>query len=223
VNADASPEPPYFRAAALGPFLILAAAAAWLAAHWPQIPPRFPVHWNAAGEVNGWATRSFWGVYGLLGLAAVVSAVLLLFAYATWHWSESPHARSSPQQRRAAAYTCLAAAWLLAVVFGFTAQAPLLRRPHRIVLPVAIAVPLFVVVLLLIAWRAHPAGDEHRRREHENHWVAGLFYYNPYDPAVMVPKRFGLGYTFNFANRRAWWMLGLLAVALVVMVTFSPP
>jgi uncharacterized membrane protein len=88
---------------------------------------------------------------------------------------------------------------------------------------VAIAVPLFVVVLLLIAWRAHPAGDEHRRREHENHWVAGLFYYNPYDPAVMVPKRFGLGYTFNFANRRAWWMLGLLAVALVVMVTFSPP
>ncbi|HET9783601.1 MAG TPA: DUF5808 domain-containing protein, partial [Terriglobales bacterium] len=223
VNATASPQPSYFRAAALGPFAILATAAAWLAAHWPQIPPRFPVHWNAAGAANGWAARSFWGVYGLLCLAAVVCAVLLLFAYATWHWSKSPHARSSPQQRRATAFTCLATAYLLALVFGFAALMPLLRRPERLVLPVVIAVPLVVAILLLIAWRVHPAGDEHRRRDHDNHWVAGLFYYNPYDPAVMVPKRFGLGYTFNFANRRAWWMLGLLAAAIFVMVTFSPP
>jgi uncharacterized membrane protein len=222
-----SPSPPgdlpHFRLAALGPFAILGAAAWRLAAHWQQIPPRFPIHWSAAGVANGWATRSFWGVYGLLCLAAVVSAVLLLLAHATWHWSGSPHARSSPQQRRAAAYTCLAAAWLLAVVFGLAAEAPLLRQPHRIILPVAIAVPLLVAVLLLIAWRAHPAGDEHRRREHDNNWVAGLFYYNPYDPAVMVPKRFGLGYTFNLANRRAWWLLGLLAAAILVMATFSPP
>lgn len=223
MNATASPEPPLFRAAALGPFLILAAAAAWLTAHWDQIPPRFPAHWSASGAANGWATRSFWGVYGLLCLAVVVSAILLLFAYATWHWSASPHARSSPQQRRATALTCLAAAYLLALVLGFVAQMPLLRRPVRMIPPVVIAVPLLVALLLLLAWRAYPAPGEHQQREHDNHWVAGLFYYNPYDPAVMVPKRFGLGYTFNFANRRAWWLLGFLAAAIIVMVTVSSP
>jgi uncharacterized membrane protein len=39
-----------------------------------------------------------------------------------------------------------------------------------------------------------------------------MIYYNPADPAIFVEKRFGMGYTMNFANPWSWvLMAGLLA------------
>jgi hypothetical protein len=38
----------------LGPFLILFAAAAYVALNWEDVPARFPTHWNLAGKADGW-------------------------------------------------------------------------------------------------------------------------------------------------------------------------
>ncbi len=48
-------------------------------------------------------------------------------------------------------------------------------------------------------------------------WKWGLIYYNPDDPALMVEKRFGIGWTINFAHRGAWICLALLIVAVSLM------
>ncbi|MBI4890722.1 MAG: hypothetical protein HY821_08865 [Acidobacteria bacterium] len=45
-------------------------------------------------------------------------------------------------------------------------------------------------------------------------WKLGVFYYNPDDPDIMVPKRTGLGYTMNFARPASWWFL----VGLVLLI-----
>jgi uncharacterized membrane protein len=45
-------------------------------------------------------------------------------------------------------------------------------------------------------------------------WRAKVFYVNPDDPALWVPKRFGIGWTLNFAHPAAWVVMGaILAVA----------
>ncbi len=44
----------------------------------------------------------------------------------------------------------------------------------------------------------------------ERHWRAGVFYVNPEDPSLMVPKRYGIGYTLNFARPAAWLLMVLL-------------
>ena len=50
-------------------------------------------------------------------------------------------------------------------------------------------------------------------------WKMGLFYYNPGDPALMVEKRMGIGYTLNFGNRLSWFMMaGLLAIPAVAIL-----
>lgn len=47
----------------------------------------------------------------------------------------------------------------------------------------------------------------------QDHWKLGVFYVNPDDPAIFVKKRFGIGYTVNFAHPKSWIVLGaLLAV-----------
>lgn len=44
-------------------------------------------------------------------------------------------------------------------------------------------------------------------------WKLGQFYFNPRDPAYMVERRFGLGYSPNFARPSAW-----IAAALPLLV-----
>ncbi len=56
------------------------------------------------------------------------------------------------------------------------------------------------------------------KRPADDAWK-GLFYSNPDDPALLVPKRHGIGYTLNFGNRWAWPLLILiLAVALLPLL-----
>ncbi len=41
-----------------GPFLLLAAATAWLVYRWPEIPQRVPIHWDLAARPDDWVAKS---------------------------------------------------------------------------------------------------------------------------------------------------------------------
>jgi uncharacterized membrane protein len=45
----------------------------------------------------------------------------------------------------------------------------------------------------------------------------GFWYRNPEDPALFVPKRWGIGWTVNFGNRWAW-----LYVIVIALLTVGP-
>lgn len=59
------------------------------------------------------------------------------------------------------------------------------------------------------------------------HWAWGLFYVDRDDPSIMVEKRFGLGYTLNYGNRKAilivvsFVVLSLSLVVLGLIATLS--
>ena len=60
-----------------------------------------------------------------------------------------------------------------------------------------------------------PVGD----RMPDERWFMGVIYFNRADPAILIEKRFGLGYTFNFARPMTWAVLFvLLASALVPLL-----
>ena len=44
---------------------------------WNKLPDKIPTHWNSAGEVNGWSSKSF-AVFGLPGFLFAVHWVCLL-------------------------------------------------------------------------------------------------------------------------------------------------
>jgi uncharacterized membrane protein len=50
-------------------------------------------------------------------------------------------------------------------------------------------------------------------RDDDRYWKGGALYFNRDDPAWMVPKRFGVGWTLNFAHPGAWLLL--LAILLI--------
>lgn len=53
-------------------------------------------------------------------------------------------------------------------------------------------------------------------RDDDRYWYGGIFYNNPDDPAVFVPRRFGFGWTINFGNPRG--RLFMIVILLVVLL-----
>ncbi|AMR34315.1 hypothetical protein A0256_24110 [Mucilaginibacter sp. PAMC 26640] len=56
-------------------------------------------------------------------------------------------------------------------------------------------------------------------RTNNNLWKWGIIYYNPNDAKLLVTKRSGLGWTFNFAHKGSWFfMLALVIIVVAVSV-----
>jgi uncharacterized membrane protein len=58
------------------------------------------------------------------------------------------------------------------------------------------------------------------KRPPDDAWK-GIFYSNPDDPALLVPKRFGIGYTLNFGNPWSWVVLALIFLMLALPFILS--
>jgi len=53
------------------------------------------------------------------------------------------------------------------------------------------------------------------------HWFGGLFFIDKTDPSIMVEKRFGLGYTFNYGNWKAVLLVGIVLVAILGLIAYG--
>jgi uncharacterized membrane protein len=69
-----------------------------------------------------------------------------------------------------------------------------------------IAVILFFRSTLRSRTKARTSADRQFTREvyrdDDQYWYGGLFYNNPDDPAMFVPRRYGFGWTVNIGNPR---------------------
>jgi len=206
VELTTAPEElPRFAWLAAGPFAILAAVAAWLHLHWDKIPGRFPVHFDASGNPNRWAERTLHGVYGPLVWGAELCAWVLVMALAGWFGSRRSRFRTTMLG------AVIAVEYLLGVLFSLNAvQAPL-GIPAWVILlaTMAILIPLIIVMRNKIREPGGPMDATPKEG-----WKGRVFYYNPNDAALVVERRVGLGWTFNFANPWSWVLL--LGLALVI-------
>ena len=200
---------PWFAWLAAGPFLILVAAARYLALNWRRIPARFPVHWGANGLPNRWAERTTRGVYGPLLFGAELCAWILVMGLAGWFGAR--RSRSRPVMLG----IMVAAQYLIAGMFSLISVQALLGIPVWVIalLPLAILIPVIIVTVNKMG----QPGSLPEATPNEC-WKGAIFYYNPNDAVLFVEKRSGLGYTFNFANPWCWALLA----GLVLVIASAP-
>jgi uncharacterized membrane protein len=232
----------------LTPLVMIVLGGLYLGWRWDDIPQRFPIHWDAAGEVNGWSTRSVEGVFGLLLFALVAyipPLVTFLFMSLTRRTAAAgPAALREMRLRRLVKLSTLLLSNFMTAFIVFLAVWLPFRASHET--PLGPILVIFAVELswiigfialygrmkqgeqqpapvtaeggLAIAMPAEqsdiqPIGDGTPDRA----WKGGLFYYNPDDPAIMVEKRFGIGWTLNFGNKWSWIILiSILTLSLLI-------
>lgn len=85
---------------------------------------------------------------------------------------------------------------------------------------IGFAIAAIVIVVVLSAVAAHNAIGRRGKEWADNpHWVGGIFFFDREDKRVFVPKRFGFGWTPNFAHPASWLVLALpLVIALLAAV-----
>lgn len=79
---------------------------------------------------------------------------------------------------------------------------------------------LIVSALLLLAVSLIPFFASPRERTSDEFW-RGVFYVNRDDPALFVPKRYGIGYTLNFGNRWSWFVMALILILVLAPIMLS--
>lgn len=55
------------------------------------------------------------------------------------------------------------------------------------------------------------------QRDEDRFWILGLIYINPKDPALIVERRFGIGWTFNMGRLETWGMMAAVAVVVFLI------
>ncbi|HAR85300.1 MAG TPA: hypothetical protein DCR69_06185, partial [Clostridium sp.] len=58
-------------------------------------------------------------------------------------------------------------------------------------------------------------------KDDDDKWILGSIYYNKNDPAWMVEKRLGVGWTVNFAHPKSWIAVGGLIVFIISNIIMS--
>lgn len=168
------------------------AAAAWLV---PMLAlkmdfPRF----SSAIEAN---KADF-----ILGLGCgMLAASLLLFVQLRYF------SRHRTPLARFTARGCVEMAWIGAIAialstfsawFHLVITVPIRRSIMAVVL-------LYALLRIVYTWtRKNFFPPSPVERNGDQHWLWGLFYYNPGDPTLFIQSRSGPGYTLNFANFLSW-------------------
>ncbi|MDY3982122.1 DUF1648 domain-containing protein [Paraeggerthella sp. LCP19S3_G8] len=203
-----------------------------------QMPDLIPQHVNFQGEVTDYMEKSPFVV-----LAPVLIVAFMAACMAFSHWtilrSKKPSDPGAPATS-ALAYGMFARAQSILLVVGgliLSLLGPVMELAFIGVIGIAEA-GVFVVVLALalvvgsivisVVYGqggarvfARMGGSEKLLADDDEHWKLGVFYFNPDDPSLFLPERFGIGWTMNWGRPAVWAIMTggfVLTVAFVVAV-----
>ena len=209
-----SPSTGRWLAAQAGPVVVLAASALLLALRYPAIPARLPMRGDGLGHVTRWGVKSVGAVFWLPMIGLLTVGLLGGTGWVIVHSGRRVRdAGRDDQYLRGVLWLLLVGEYFGVLVLSAVSWIPGATGTHWSWVPWGVAIgstPVLAVAIGYFAVRIWPAvrpavagGDGTPDRC----WRWGLFYANADDPAVLVPKRFGFGYTFNFARGGTWAMV----------------
>ena len=219
------------------PMIIISAVTLLLALwRYPHLPAVLPVHFGPTGQPDAYARKSVTAAlspfFAQLGLLIVIGLTMALANRMHTPLDPAFPRTSSVQQRvfRRRIAIALGVMGVAATLSMLTAELLVLDvlSPQTGGWGVGLFPVLGLAVTTVIAARTGQLGSRVRvegaeqptgavARDDDRFWKGGVFYYNPEDPAFWAPKRFGVGWTLNFAHPGSWVMVGA-----IVLLAISP-
>jgi len=203
-------------------------------------PDRIPIQINSIGNVARYVDKS---VLSVLYPVIIQVFMSLLFMFVFYTFIKTPpmidpeNAEESSKQNMIFRYrwSVFTVAGGLVMMLNFFGQE--LSIVGLITMGTAFYFTIGTVILIVIAAvvlsittgqsgsrvRIGKTKDgEKINRDDDKYWKAGMFYFNKEDPAMFVEKRFGIGMTVNFANRKAVLIfVGVMLFVVVIAIVSS--
>lgn len=217
------------------PFAIAIVTMLTLLNAYELIPEQIPMQYDFSGEVTQYAEKSYRTVL-IFPILQVYLTLLFLFintiiAKAKQQVSAENPERSIKQniifRRRWSAFTMISGT---AVVSIFSLSALSMIYPVNpklsIVVPCVVAIGIVTGAIILSLTTGQGGSrlklstgknGEMINRDDDQYWKLGQFYFNKKDPAIFVEKRFGVGWTSNWAHPMSWiYLIAILGLAIAL-------
>lgn len=215
-------------------------------AYYPSIPAVFPTHYGTNGLPNEYYAKSIISVFLLGFISTAVTSLLILIAYAI---EKNPLRISSPSladQERATIFRKRMTEVILIVpvfinltfiVGSYNEWGILSVRSNSLTLFLLLPVFIMLAVIIFVSLKTGQLGSNLKLENENNdrpyptgsssagvkdddlYWRGGLIYVNKNDKRILVPKRFGVGYTFNMGHWGSWAIFALIiCIPMVVLI-----
>ena len=240
IGFEEAPAPPSLAWNVVYVPIVLITLALGLALY-PSTPDLVPTHIDFAGNVNQWTPKGP-ALIAFPLLVEVFMAACFIFS----HWMTIRSKKDVDPARpaisayaygafaRAECILLLVSGSVLTAVLGIVMILMMTETLSMLVTMVLIIVATLVFVGAMIAFSVvyGQSGSRLVKRLEENggiiadndeHWKAGIFYWNKGDASLILPKRFGVGWTMNWARPAAWLIVGgftLVSIAFVAACIF---
>ena len=235
IGFEEAPAPPSLAWNVVYVPIVLITLALGLALY-PSTPDLVPTHIDFAGNVNQWTPKGT-ALIAFPLLVEVFMAACFIFS----HWMTIRSKKDVDPARpaisayaygafaRAECILLLVSGSVLTAVLGIVMILMMTETLSMLVTMVLIIVATLVFVGATIAFSVvyGQSGSRLVKRLEENgdiiadndeHWKAGIFYWNKGDASLILPKRFGVGWTMNWARPAAWVIVGGFTLASIAFV-----
>ncbi len=207
------------------------------------IPEIFATHFNAGGVANAYSTKSIESVFILGFISIIITLMMCIIAYGiartplkTDNVSPNGTERVVIFQERMVYTILLIPAFINSTLLigSFSEWGIINENIFLTIIPIFLLL-IFVVAISIrtgqlgsnvkIAGTKEPINTRTENSTSDNKnddslWKAGVAYWNKNDPRIMVPKRFGVGYTINFAHPAGKVILALIiAIPTIIIVS----
>lgn len=205
-------------------------------AGYPLMPDLIPMHSDLAGNVTSYEPKS----PGVVAFPILVQ-LFMVACFVFCHWTILRSKRAVDSQRpvtsalayglfaRAQSIFLLVTGLLVSGLIGITFMLSALGWMSLGMAAVCIVVVVLILVVGSVALSVvyGQSGSRILRRledstempsDNDAYWKLGIFYCNVEDSSIVVPERFGIGWTFNWARPTTWILVGAFAVLTVLFI-----
>ncbi|EIJ79976.1 hypothetical protein PB1_06422 [Bacillus methanolicus PB1] len=224
------------------PMVITIGLIAYTAIQYDNIPDKIPMHWGADGQPDAFTTKTPFSSISLLCVLLILQAMMLginaITKQSGINISATRSNASRVQQllfRKYTSWFMFLLSVLLTVLFGFLQLTTIHEDIGNEVLMLSMPLGFLLLILIAAAVYVFKVGQSGSRIDvvHEDepvsgitdvdndkYWKAGIFYVNKEDPSIFVEKRFGVGWTINFAHPIGYLILfgPLLLILLIIFL-----
>lgn len=205
-----------------------------------QVPSEIAMHYNLEGHVNRWAKKSYRSVLSFPILQLYITALFLfintMIARSKQQIDAANPEKSAQQnqtfRRRWSGFNFITGTAMV-LMFSFTQLSYFISINPTIQMIVSTVVVGFIIVgAIVLSFTTGQGGSRVRtakskkgttiNRDDDRYWKLGQFYFNPNDPAIWVEKRFGVGWTVNFAHPAGWGsLIAIILIAILIPILTS--
>jgi len=200
-----------------------------------HMPDQIPMHVGLNGVVSRYAEKSPLVIWQVVFIQAIF-VVIFLACHAMIKRSKKVVNPNAPASS-AFAYGLFSRAWsiyllalgliiciaMIGLTLSYAGIVSLMQWGVFIVIAVLIAIVGAIALSVVYGQGgsrvfARMQESDTMPADDDSRWKLGTFYFNSEDPSLFLHKRFGVGWTFNFARPAVWLCI---AAFIIIMVVFA--